>query len=383
MIATAAGAAAVIAIAVIIVAVSGSSHHTTAAAASTNTGSSGTTTSHKTAPKKAVELTVDSVSPSSGSSGVNGTSPITVTYSGRISSSTVLPTLSPSIAGNWSTSGDTATFTPTAGFTEYTHVTVHIPAQLGTTTTAATSYSFTTGGYSAVRLDQLLAQLGYLPLSWSASDSSGDISATDASAQLAAAYDAPAGSFTFNSGYPSVLTSMWSVGSDNNIVTGAVRTFENDQGLTMDGEAGPDVWSHLLTAVDKNETSQHGYTYVYVNQSAGDDEYLDLYHDGKLEFQTPVNTGIAGRGTTDGTFPVYLRFPVTIMSGTNPDGSKYKDTVQWVSYFNGGDAVHYFVRASYGFYQSLGCVETPSPYAEEAYNYMYYGNLVTVAGPES
>ena len=58
--------------------------------------------------------------------------------------------------------------------------------------------SFTTGSYSTLRLQQLLAQLGYLPLNWTPSDpSTGTIAATDANAQLAAAYDAPAGSFAF------------------------------------------------------------------------------------------------------------------------------------------------------------------------------------------
>jgi hypothetical protein len=382
MIATAAGAAAVIAIALIIVAVGGSSHHTTANAASTNTGS--TRTIHKVATKKAVELTVSSSSPSDGATGVDGADPITITYSGKLTSGTPLPTLSPSIAGSWKIAGNQAIFTPDVGYTAGTHVTVNIPATTsGTTTTAAMTTSFTTGQYSTLRLEQLLSQLGYLPVSWAAAESTGDVPAGDANAQLSAAYNPPTGSFSFNSGYPSALTDQWTVGSDNEIVIGAVRTFEDDQNLTMDGIAGPSVWTHLLTAVSKGETSQHGYTYVYVNQSTGDDEYLDLYHDGKLEFQTPVNTGIAGRGTADGTYPVYERFPVTQMQGTNPNGTKYNDTVQWVSYFNGGDAVHYFVRYSYGFYQSLGCVETPAPYAEEAYNYMYYGNLVTVAGPES
>ena len=41
---------------------------------------------------------------------------------------------------------------------------------------------------------------------------------------------------------------------------------------------------------------------------------------------------------------------MTTMSGTNPDGSHYVDPgIQWVSYFNGGDALHGFVRGSYGF----------------------------------
>ena len=48
------------------------------------------------------------------------------------------------------------------------------------------------------------------------------------------------------------------------------------------------------------------------------------------------------------------------MSGYNPDGSYYSDPgMPDVAYFNGGDAVHGFLRASYGFPQSLGCVELP------------------------
>ena len=35
----------------------------------------------------------------------------------------------------------------------------------------------------------------------------------------------------------------------------------------------------------------------------------------------------------------------TTMSGTNPDGSHYHDPgIPWVSYFNGGDALHGFIR---------------------------------------
>jgi len=82
----------------------------------------------------------------------------------------------------------------------------------------------------------------------------------------------------------------------------------------------------------------------------------------------------------DGTFPVYLRFLNTIMSGTNPDGSHYSDPVQYVSYFNGGDAVHYVPRDGYGFEQSLGCVELSYGDARKAYPFLTYGSLVTVSG---
>ncbi len=365
---TAAAAAAVLVIALVFVA-----------------ASSSTAVSHKaTRKKKAAPLTVVSVSPANGSTGVNGASPITVTYSARLTKDTPLPTLSPSIAGSWQVSGDKATFTPQVGFTENTHVTVNIPAPSGTTTTAAGSASFTTGQYSILRLDQLLSQLGYIPVTWTPADASGDIPATDASAQLAAAYDPPAGTFSFDSGYPSALTSQWSVGTNNEIIDGAVRTFEFDHDLNMDGDAGPRVWRHLLTAIARGEQNQHGYTYVWVTQAGT--EHLDLYHNGQLAITSPVNTGIAASPTVDGTFPVYLRYTVTQMTGFNPDGSYYDDTVYWVSYFNGGDAVHAFARGGYGWYQSLGCVELPYDgdgpgVAENVWNLITYGTLVTVTGP--
>ena len=367
-IAAGAGAAAVVVIALGIVA-----------------ASSSTAPSHKasydTKKKAAGPVSVLSVSPGNGARGVNGTAPITVTYSGPITKSTALPALSPGIAGSWQVSGNKATFTPQVGFTEDTHVTVNIPAPAGTTTVAATSFDFTTGHYSVLRLDQLLSQLGYIPVTWTPADASGDIPATDAGAQLAAAYDPPSGTFSFDSGYPSALTRQWSAGTDNEIIDGAIRTFEYDHGLTMDGDAGRKVWSHLFTAVAKGERNQHGYTYVWVTQAGT--EHLVLYHNGRVAIRSVVNTGIAASPTADGTFPVYLRYQVTQMQGTNPDGTPYDDTVYWVSYFNGGDAVHAFPRASYGWYQSLGCVELPSygSTAEDVWNLITYGTLVTVTGP--
>jgi lipoprotein-anchoring transpeptidase ErfK/SrfK len=109
-------------------------------------------------------------------------------------------------------------------------------------------------------------------------------------------------------------------------------------------------------------------------------ETLTIWHDGRQVFRSLANTGIPVSPTVDGTFPVYQKFRFQIMRGVNPDGSSYADPVSYVSYFNGGDAVHYFPRGSYGFQQSLGCVELPYSSAEQAYPYLTYGSLVTVAG---
>ena len=108
-------------------------------------------------------------------------------------------------------------------------------------------------------------------------------------------------------------------------------------------------------------------------------ETLDLWENGRTVLTTPANTGIAGYGTALGTYPIYVRYTVNTMIGTNPDGSPYDDIVYWINYFNGGDAVHGFVRGSYGFPQSLGCVELPIPTAHAAFSHLAIGDLVTVA----
>jgi lipoprotein-anchoring transpeptidase ErfK/SrfK len=94
---------------------------------------------------------------------------------------------------------------------------------------------------------------------------------------------------------------------------------------------------------------------------------------------SPGNTGIPSRPTAAGTFAVFEHIPSGTMTGTNPDGSHYNDPgIRWISYFNGGDALHAFPRASYGTPQSLGCVELPLDAAAQAWPYTPIGTLVTI-----
>jgi peptidoglycan hydrolase-like protein with peptidoglycan-binding domain len=342
-----------------------------------------------TAPSaKAEPLRLLSVSPAGGTHDANGGGPITLTFSSALSPATPLPTLSPKIAGSWQVTGKTATFTPSSGFLPDTKVTMTVPggmtgAAAAGTLHQASNVTFTTGSYSTLGLQQLLTQLGYLPFTWTPATASAD-TATSAPVSLneavSTAYAPPAGTFTFKPGYPSQLTSQWRVGQDNMLDQGAIRAFEYNEGLTMDGVAGPQVWADLLTAAAKNQVNPSGYTYALASQDSPN-ESLKVWHNGKLILNTPANTGIAGADTADGTFPVYEKLQFQIMKGTNPDGSKYADPVYWISYFNGGDAVHYFDRPGYGYYQSLGCVELPLDPAKFIWPYLTYGTLVTVTGP--
>lgn len=366
----------------------GSGHQTSGQQALSHVSDNRTDTqpSKKPAPPPPKPLDVVSVTPHQGASGVNGTDAIKVTFASELSPATPLPRLSPKISGSWQVSGDTATFTPQTGYLPGTTVRVTVPVGVRGTGThprevlKAQTTRFTTGGYSTSRLQQLLAHLGYLPLTFHPSYSSGSIASGDAKAQLSAAYDAPSGSFGWDGDYPSELTSQWRTGEDNIVTAGAVRAFEYDQGLTMDGQAGPMVWEHLLTAVAKDQRNPHGYTYALANQG-GYNESLQVWHDGRRILDTPANTGIAKAPTEDGTYPVYERLQFQHMKGTNPDGTKYNDPVWWIAYFHGGDAVHGFQRASYGSYQSLGCVELPVGTAKWIWPYLTYGTLVTVQGP--
>ncbi len=154
--------------------------------------------------------------------------------------------------------------------------------------------------------------------------------------------------------------------------------FESHHDMTTDGSAGPAVWDQLLADAAAGTVNSAPYNYVYVSMSQP--ETTTVYSNGAQVYSTLANTGVPAAPTAAGTFPVYVRYTVTTMSGTNPDGSHYSDPgIPWVSYFNGGDALHGFVRPGYGYPQSDGCVEMPIANAAVVYPLTPIGTLVTVA----
>lgn len=309
--------------------------------------------------------------------------PITLTFSKTVSAALggSMPPVSPITAGGWHQVNDhTLVFRPEGyGYGIGAQVTVALPAGIklvgGQARGSSDVGTWTVPPGSTVRLQQLLATLGYLPLSFS---SRTPVPASP-QAQEDAAIDPPQGDFNWRyGGVPGALRSMWQPGTSGVMTRGAVMAFENDHGLTADGSPGPSVWKALLSAAVAGHGTSFGYTFVMVSE--GSPESISVWHSGKTVVTGPVNTGIPQAPTAQGTFPVFEHSPSVTMSGTNPDGSHYSDPgVPWVSYFNGGDALHGFLRASYGSAQSLGCVEMPYAQAAAVYPYTPIGTLVHVA----
>jgi hypothetical protein len=334
---------------------------------------------------------VMSITPAPGSTAADGSLPVTVTFSAPPSARSPRPTVTPSVPGSWRTAGDSMVFTPSLPFSPSTQITVDVPGGSngiistgGHVLAAPTTARYTTSTYSNLRMSEMLAQLGYLPMSWQVpnlglqTESQLNSDDTGLAGQLQMAYNPPSGQFNLEQGYPASLASLWQPDKYNVVIKGAIMAFESEHNMSLNGTATPALWTALFRAVLANENNVNGYTYAVASQV--DPETLTIYHDGQVVLRSLANTGIPDSPTVNGSFPVYEKFRWTYMSGTNPGGSHYDDLVQFVSYFNGGDAVHYFARGGYGYQQSLGCVELPYGAAEQAFPYLTLGSLVTVTG---
>lgn len=210
--------------------------------------------------------------------------------------------------------------------------------------------------------------------------------------------------------------------SPNPFMLGALFAFERANHLLV--QAGRDGgWQHPPAAVTRLlangrwRRAPHAWQWVLVRKGRSG-ETATLYRavptangeTAKAIFTTPANTGILD-ATPSGTWPVYLRFRTTRMKGSMlvPDRRAAADrrahasgrswhslgvvlrdhrlyrrihyddpSIKWVSYFHGGDALHYYPRAHYGFPQSAGCVELPEAAANRLWHAIGYGTPVSV-----
>jgi peptidoglycan hydrolase-like protein with peptidoglycan-binding domain len=349
---------------------------------------------------------------------LDGTLPLRVRLSAPPAPFSPRPTLSPAVAGAWSTHGDSELFTPASTLDPCASYTLTIPAAstavahspLAKQRTLALSVQCP----SVKGLQQTLARLGYLPYDAHSPSRARAFEAEVADAQNAggAANAATVGetSDTARGAYRQMSASSYSsahvdrrvaaidafdpspeapdahvsdappleYGQIDETTKGALMVFQSEHEIEATGTPEAATWKALLRAAEKHERNPSPYTFVTVTESLP--ETLEVHRDDRVVFSTPANTGVPGAETAQGIFPIYSRFVSTTMTGTDVDGTKYTvPDVPWVNYFNGGDAVHGYPRASYGFPQSNGCVELPIEAAAQVYPMLKLGDIVEVS----
>ena len=232
-------------------------------------------------------LTVSSVSPTG--TGVAAGSTITVHFSTDLAPNSPMPSLSPAVAGTWAVLSPSlleyqASGPLVPGATE----TVTVPGGAsgvigseGQHLAQSVTSQFTVAPGSVLRLQQLLAELGYLPLTF-----------TPASPLTSPTQEGnnQVGSFSWRwANQPLALETLWTPGVNNVITTGAVMNFENQNGLKTDGIAGPQVWTDLLADVQSGKGDANPWNYVLVSQSLP--ESATVYSNGVPVYSTPAQHG--------------------------------------------------------------------------------------------
>jgi hypothetical protein len=177
------------------------------------------------------------------------------------------PRLSPAVPGHWrQENSHTLDFIPSGyGVPLGSHekLTLAHPVALGDPTgrrvRTSREAAWTVPSASALRLNQLLAQAGYLPVRWTPSGA--DVARTPR-AQAGAAALPPDGHFAWRyANTPPELRSQWDAKTATVITKGAVMMYQDEHHMTVDGIAGPRLWKALMDDAIKGAKRHAGYSY--------------------------------------------------------------------------------------------------------------------------
>jgi peptidoglycan hydrolase-like protein with peptidoglycan-binding domain len=307
----------------------------------------------------------------------DGTRGVAIRLNGRPATGTPRPALTPHTAGTWSDLGHYEVFHPVSTLEPCATYTMRIPAataaarhrKLGKSRTI--SFHVSCPGITAVQ--EALARLNYLPYSLHGFVGASSVAPLTRKQAAQRAYQLPHGVLRANLHAAPPLT----MGTVDPTTSGAMEVFEGDHGLALGTAPTQQLWTALLADETLARRNPQPYTWVTVTETIP--ETLAVHENNRIALTSPTNTGVPGANTQQGIFPIYIRYVSTTMIGTNVDGSHYNDPgVPWVNYFNGGDAVHGYIRPTYGVPQSNGCVELPIATAQKVYGMLALGDLVIV-----
>jgi hypothetical protein len=307
----------------------------------------------------------------------DGTRGVAIRLNGQPAVDTPRPTLTPYTAGSWTDVGNYEFFHPVSTLEPCASYKLTVPAataaarhrKLGHSRTV--SFTVACPGMTAVQ--EALARLNYLPYSLHGFVGASNVGPLTRTLAAKRAFELPNGVLRANVRAAPPL----SIGTVDPTTTGAMEVFEEDHGLPLGSVATKQLWIELLADETLAKKNPQPYTWVTVTEAIP--ETLEVHENNRIALSSPTNTGVPGATTQQGIFPIYVRYVATTMIGTNVDGSHYDDPgVPWVNYFNGGDAVHGYIRPTYGVPQSNGCVELPIATAQTVYGMLQVGDLVIV-----
>lgn len=317
-----------------------------------------------------------------GSNVNNGTEPLVITLAGKPAAKTIRPRIAPveanqpHVSGTWSNNGNTEVFKTSASLQPCESYRLTVPKSTREeghkSLTRRRMVVLKVACPSTYGLQLALARLGYLPVSFKAAPGAHLSRAAGRRSAAHLVYDPPKGELASDiAGAPPVEAGVFDA-----TTKGALMRFQEQHHMEATGEPETETWSKLLVALAHKFRDAEPYTFVTVTESLP--ETLELHKGNEVVLTTPVNTGVPGAETEQGIFPIFERLTFQIMRGTDPNGTKYAVPVHWINYFNGGDAVHGYERASYGFPQSNGCVELPVSTSEKVFPMLALGDIVWV-----
>ncbi|MBK5232451.1 MAG: GerMN domain-containing protein [Thermoleophilia bacterium] len=147
----------------------------------------------------------------------------------------------------------------------------------------------------------------------------------------------------------------------------AVMAFQAWEGLTRDGDAGPQTRSALKTAKRPKPSVKRPNRFMEVHISRG---VLLLVKDGRAKRAIHVSGGGSGTETPTGRYRVFRK---ELMSWSVP----FSTWLPYASYFNNGIAFHEYPDVP-PYPVSHGCVRVPTPESKRVYDFARMNRVVVV-----
>ena len=221
---------------------------------------------------------------------------------------------------------------------------------------AARTISFTVACPGITALQEALARLGYLPYTLHGFVGASSTAALTRKQAARRAYALPPREARSRT---CTARRRWRWARSTRRRPAALEVFEGDHNLPITTTPSAALWAELLADETLGAARPQAVHMGDGDRDAPGDARGPRGSQGRALEPRPTPACPAPT-PQQGIFPIYVRYVATTMIGTNVDGSHYDDPgVPWVNYFNGGDAVHGYVRPGYGYPQSNGCVELP------------------------